>query len=166
MRNAGGSSLSEVTAHDKAGRTRAGPLTLAAGATEECTWTQEVESDFEECVTVGGNGSDGRLATVQARGRVEVEGGGVGGGGLPSWLVPAGVAAALVGLAIVPPAGPRRGRRGGRWRGRWRAQSHAFQVFSSCEVFDLDARGDDVVFAGPATGEDSVIRRLNPLDQP
>ena len=99
MRNAGGSSLSEVTAHDKAGTTRAGPLTLAAGATEECTWTQEVESDFEECVTVGGKGSDGRLASVQARGRVEVEGG--GGGGLPSWLVPAGVVAALVGLAIV-----------------------------------------------------------------
>ncbi len=79
MRNAGGSSLSEVTAHDMGGTTRAGPLTLAAGATEECTWTQEVESDFEECVTVGGNGSDGRLATVQARGRVEVEGGGVAG---------------------------------------------------------------------------------------
>ena len=76
MRNAGGSSLSDVTARDKAGATRAGPLTLAAGATEECTWTQEVESDFEECVTVGGKGSDGRLASVQASGRVEVEGGG------------------------------------------------------------------------------------------
>ena len=31
----GGSSLSDVTARDKAGETRAGPLTLAAGATEE-----------------------------------------------------------------------------------------------------------------------------------
>ena len=123
MRNAGGSSLSEVTAHDRAARTRAGPLTLAAGATEECTWTQEVESDFEECVTVGGKGSDGRVASVQARGRVEVEGGG-GGGRRPPVVArsrrrrrrarrPRGRA----------PAGPRRGRRGGRGWVRGRAEA-------------------------------------------
>ena len=131
MRNAGGSSLSEVTAHDKAGGTRAGPLTLAAGATEECTWTQEVESDFEECVTVGGKGSDGRLASVQARGRVEVEG---GGRGLPSWLVPAGVAAALVGLAIVlllVLGG------GGEEGGGGTDGEPAFQVFEF-DAFDID----------------------------
>ena len=33
---------------------------------------------------------------------------------------------------------------------------------STFNAFDIDARGDDVVFAGPATGEDSVIRRLDP----
>ena len=154
MRNAGGSSLSEVTARDKAGATRAGPLTLAAGATEECTWTQEVESDFEECVTVGGKGSDGRLASVQASGQVEVEGG--GGGGLPSWLVPAGVVAALVGLAILLVSGVL----GGGGDGGGGDTKPAFQVFEF-KAFDLDARGDNVVFAGPATGEDSVIQRLD-----
>jgi hypothetical protein len=151
MRNGGGSSLSEVTARDKAGETRAGPLTLAPGATEECAWTQRVEHDVDECVTVGGRGSDGRLASVQASGRVAVEG-----GGRPSWLVPVGVGG-LVGLVVAILLAS--GLLGG---GGGDGGEPAFQAFEvGDEVFDLDARGDDVVFVAPASGEDSTIRRLD-----
>jgi hypothetical protein len=79
-------------------------------------------------------------------------------GGPPPWLVPAGVGAAAVGLLIAILLAS--GVLGGGGDGT--DADPGFQVFPvGNEVFDLDARGDKVVFVAPASGENSVIRRLD-----
>ena len=154
IRNAGRSQLSDVTARDKAGETRAGPLRLDAGEARECAWESRVDHDLDETATVGGRGSDGRLVGSEATAHVRVQ---TPGG--PNWRRIAGVAAAalLVLTAVVLAAT-------GVFSGDGeiaRADFRPYRVHT--DVGDLDARGDKVAFLAPAPGgEGREIRRLDP----
>jgi hypothetical protein len=75
-------------------------------------------------------------------------------------LRPAGIAAALAGVIIAVLLVS--GVLGGGGDGGGTDAKPAFQTFpAGGKAFELDVRGDDVVFALPATGEDSTIQRLD-----
>jgi hypothetical protein len=164
MRNAGGSELADVIVRDTDGEIRAGPLALGPGAAHEATWEQTVSSDVDECATVGGRGSDGRLVSTQARAHVRVgeppppppddeispppDGG-------PHWGRIAGISAAALVLigALLAVAGVFSGGGG-----------DDFDVFPiHSDAGDLDARGDRVAFVAASTGSpgESEIFRLS-----
>jgi hypothetical protein len=156
IHNAGSSELSDVIARDTDGETRTGPLALGPGAVHEATWQQTVQSDVDECATVGGRGADGRLVSAQARAQVRVgearrrvrddeiaphpdDG--------PNWGRIAGIATAallLVGVLLAV-AGVFSGGGGGT-----KAEFTAFPT--KMDVGDLDARGDKVAFLAAAPG--------------
>ena len=71
-RNPGGSELAEVTVHDGPGRRVAGPFVLAGHETRELSWSEPVERDLDQTVTVGGRGPDDSVVSAQATARVSV----------------------------------------------------------------------------------------------
>ena len=71
-RNPGGSELAEVTVHDGPGRRVAGPFVLAGHETRELSWSEPVERDLDQTVTVGGRAPDDSVVSAQATARVSV----------------------------------------------------------------------------------------------
>ncbi len=156
VRNAGQSTLSEVTVRDKAGDTREGPFSLKAGEARECSWTATVERDVDEAAAVGGRGSDGRLVSTEASAHVRVE---------PrrrderNWRLIAAIGAAgliLVAVLLIATGGGGGGGGGG-------SKPHFTPFPTGTDVVDLDARGDKVAFVAAASDspDQSELFRLD-----
>ena len=137
IRNAGGSRLTDITARDRGGETRAGPLQLEPGGGHKASWTEAVESDVEERVTIEGRDIEGRQVSDDPHAHVRlIRGGGWSPPGKAVLAAGAVALVALVALGFILLGG------GGGGGG-----TVAFDSFPIDNVAgDLDARGEQVAF--------------------